>query len=820
MPRQADLIHWIEERVDSDDALDDAVGLLILAALEGDAELDDYLQAGTSTSRRSSREAGDDPGRPATGAFLRELRVTGFRGIGAAVTLNFTPGPGLTVVAGRNGSGKSSLAEGLELLLTGGTYRWKNKKSKQWQEQWRNLHHDGSPGIDAEIIEEGLGPIAVQTRWQDDAVDASAHTTRAQRTVDGTKGPLEDVALLGWEPALEMYRPMLSYDELGGLLEAGPSELYDTLAKVLGTEQLGVAMDRLKDRAKALSVPKQQAIAERKSLQATAAALDDERAQEVGKLLKRTSPDTAKIREYATGLTLPDDGIIAGLRRLARVESPDPTQVAAAAANLRTAVARMADAGEAESGRRMARLDLRRRALALHAEHGDQTCPVCTQGNLDDAWADTSRDLVAREESNLKELDGARNGLTSSRGALQALIRKLPAPLDRAPIEGLDDVVRAAREAWSAYEKIPQNDLDAADHAELHAEELAVRVGQVRVAAASALAERDDAWGPLATRVSAWCETWDDWLTKSPTVDRLKAAENWLKHNDTRLKNERIAPISEAAKHAWALLRQESNVALGDLRLEGAATRRRVAITASIDGEETESALQVMSQGELHALALALFLTRATLDESPFRFVILDDPVQAMDPAKVDGLVTLLSEIAETRQVIVFSHDDRLAAALRRTNASARILEVRRGPDSHVTIHSVTDPASRYLRDARALCKDDKVPTETLQRTLPGLVRMAVEAAARDRFFAARISRGDALADVEATWNEANGTRQRISLAIYDEVMSLDGWLRTESRRKGLGIATSGFHQGLHASPEDAVYHAERMVDDVRDGSR
>ena len=53
-----------------------------------------------------------------------------------------------------------------------------------------------------------------------------------------------------------------------------------------------------------------------------------------------------------------------------------------------------------------------------------------------------------------------------------------------------------------------------------------------------------------------------------------------------------------------------------------------------------------MSQGELHALALALFLPRASLDESPFRFVVLDDPVQAMDPAKVDGLVALLSEIA------------------------------------------------------------------------------------------------------------------------------------------------------------------------------
>ena len=55
-------------------------------------------------------------------------------------------------------------------------------------------------------------------------------------------------------------------------------------------------------------------------------------------------------------------------------------------------------------------------------------------------------------------------------------------------------------------------------------------------------------------------------------VDRLAAAEKWLKENDTRLKNERIAPISDKAKHAWALLRQESNVDLGDLRLEGQAT--------------------------------------------------------------------------------------------------------------------------------------------------------------------------------------------------------------------------------------------------------
>ena len=64
------------------------------------------------------------------------------------------------------------------------------------------------------------------------------------------------------------------------------------------------------------------------------------------------------------------------------------------------------------------------------------------------------------------------------------------------------------------------------------------------------------------------------------------------------------------------------------------------------------AALGVMSQGELHALALSLFLPRATLAESPFRFVVIDDPVQSMDPARVDGLAKALEDIARTRQVL------------------------------------------------------------------------------------------------------------------------------------------------------------------------
>ncbi len=53
--------------------------------------------------------------------------------------------------------------------------------------------------------------------------------------------------------------------------------------------------------------------------------------------------------------------------------------------------------------------------------------------------------------------------------------------------------------------------------------------------------------------------------------------------------------------------------------------------------------LGVMSQGELHSLALSLFLPRATVDESPFRFVLIDDPVQAWTRRRSTGWRRVLS---------------------------------------------------------------------------------------------------------------------------------------------------------------------------------
>lgn len=809
-----DLTGWVAQRVDADSDLDPEVGLLVLAALEGDEALAEYVEHGSATS--VAELATEQPIEPA-GAFLKSIRVEGFRGIGAPVQVGLRATPGLTIIAGRNGCGKSSIAEALEMALTGSTYRWKNKAA-QWREQWRNLHQPDNAGIVVEIVEEREGITKVGVEWPADEADVNAFKAWVQRPGAKRESGTES---LGWKAALDTYRPMMSYDELGGLLEAGPSALYDALAKALGVEQLTDAIRRLETRAKPLRGVGTELNARRKTLQRDAAALDDERARTVAALLKKPQPDTAQLSAVVAGSDVPNAVELAGIRALASLSAPDIGVVTDATTELRAAVQHVVDAGEQELSLRDARLRLRQHALALHNDFGDMSCPVCEGTQLSESWAASARNLIRAEGDDLSQLREARKRLESARKAARDVIGRRPSCLAADQVAALSAVVGDAHDAWGRWSAIPSSDLALAQHLEDEALPLSEAVTALRDAAAAELQTRHELWAPVASRIAGFCTDWDNWLTAKPQADALVAAVKWLKDNDIRLKNERLLPIASAARGAWSKLRQESNVELGSLTLEGANTRRRVNLSAAVDGEDT-GALAVMSQGELHALSLALFLPRASMPESPFRFLVLDDPVQAMDPAKVDGLVQLLADLAETRQVVVLSHDDRLPAAARRARVGARVLEVTRAADSRVEVKVASDPTSRYLRDARALLRDKALPEDTLRKTLPGLVRFALESCAREVVFERRLGKGEALADVEALWRSKHSTSNRVSLAVFDEVKDLTPWLSRSYRKIGLGIATSGMHQGLAATtdPDVAVQYAEDMVKDIRDGQK
>jgi hypothetical protein len=300
-------------------------------------------------------------------------------------------------------------------------------------------------------------------------------------------------------------------------------------------------------------------------------------------------------------------------------------------------------------------------------------------------------------------------------------------------------------------------------------------------------------------------------------VAALTAAEAWVKTLVARLRTERFAPIAAQVTENWALLRRQSNVSLGEIRLEGSTTRRRLELGVTVDGAPG-AALGVMSQGELCSLALSLFLPRATMESSPFRFVVVDDPVQSMDPAKVDGLAQVLHRVSTTRQVVVFTHDARLREALSRLRIPARVMEVSRRPGSVIEVRQVQDSVSQRFSDARAVAKNEEMPLEIRQAAVPSLCRAGIEGACTIVVRRRRIGRGDPHDAVDRALAEATTLRQKLALAMFDDVDRAGQTFTSARSRWGqeaattLGLCTTGSHEGTTWDPADLVRDAVKLA--------
>jgi recombinational DNA repair ATPase RecF len=748
-------------RLEADGSLDPACGTLVLAALEGTGALEAQLSGRSAAPRAAEVRVSSAPG----GAFLRSVAVEGFRGIGPAQTLELGPGPGLTLVVGRNGSGKSSFAEGMEVLLTGDSLRWRDRAAV-WREGWRNLHHPAASLVGTFVVEGERGPCVVSRRWN---ADADFEAAEASVELDGRTA--SDLEGLGWSAALRAHRPFLSYNELGSLLDEGPSKLYDALSSILGLEDvvqgLGALQEARRSREKAL----REATDARGRLLERLRGVDDPRARRVAAALESKEWDLDAIDEGLAGTASAGGGAAAVdvLRGIASLEPPDPAQVAAAASEMRKAAAAVRTAAGTAAGRyrdAAALLDL---ALQYHARHGDGDCPVCGgPGALDRKWSVRQRQEMARLREAAGEAEAAHERAEAARRRWEGLASLPGEAFRRATEVGLDlgELVEALG-TWVQAGSI--TDLAAlADHVESASGPLRQAVVRLRDEARAELGRREDAWRPAAVEVAAWRAVAGEAVRGAEGVKPLKSAEAWLKKTAAGIRDDRFAPIAEKAARIWQHLRQQSHVELGRIQLTGEGTRRRVALDVTVDGVEG-AALGVMSQGELHSLALSLFVPRATLPESPFRFIVIDDPVQSMDPARVDGLARVLESASADRQVVVFTHDDRLPEAVRRLDIPAEIVEVTRRDASVVELRRALDPVGRYLEDALAVAGTADLPSSVAAQVVPGLCRLALEAASMEVVRRRRLGRGEPHAEVEGALRDAGRLGRLLALALFDD---------------------------------------------------
>ncbi|GFZ82803.1 AAA family ATPase [Nesterenkonia alkaliphila] len=131
----------------------------------------------------------------------------------------------------------------------------------------------------------------------------------------------------------------------------------------------------------------------------------------------------------------------------------------------------------------------------------------------------------------------------------------------------------------------------------------------------------------------------------------------------------------------------------------------------------------VLSEGEQTALGLAGFFTEAVFDQSKSA-LIFDDPVTSLDHVRRDKVAERLAQLAQDRQVVVFTHDvaftgDLAAAAEREGVALTERAVERRGVDPGICIDSfpwkAKDFGSRVTHLTSELAK--------LKKERPGLVQ-------------------------------------------------------------------------------------------------
>ena len=782
----------VEERIAGDAEMDAGVARLVRAAFAGqiDAALaDEAVESPFDVPPPQEVE-------PA-GAHLANIAITGFRGIGPRADLPLIPGPGLTLVVGRNGTGKSSFAEGLEMALTGRNSRWEDMSSA-WTEGWRNLHHEGPVSVEARFAVDGVkGEALVSLRWPNADFDDRVR---------------EGLDTLGWEDAIASHRPLLSHSQLSRRLEGKPSDLFDAMAAGLGIGEISETRERLRQRRLQTERMRRDAGKAADALRSDLAKLDDERASRCAKALEQDAWDIEAIDGVLADATGGESGQSLNiLRALATVEAPASEAIQDVSAQIVKAHERLTAIASSDTARADRLLKMLTEALALHEHDGDQPCPVCGEGTIDTAWASEARERQARLRQEAREARTAQRARTDALDAARQLCTAAPDALGQAEHVGID--ASTTIHAWRDWTEALNGDPDLPELVNRLAERgaaLQEAVENLRARARDELDRLQALWQPLRQRLAEWLPQGREARTALESLSGIRAAENWVKAVEADVRAERFRPVAERTRRFWEAMRQSSSVSLEKIALMGTAKQQHLDIAVTVDGEGS-AALGVMSQGELNTLSLSLFLARATLPESPFRFLVIDDPVQAMDPAKVDGLASVLEEVALERQVIVFTHDTRLRNAVRHMQIDAQIIEVARSLNSQVTAQQVDGPVRRNLDDARAILRAEEASEAIKSRVIPAFCRQALEAACVEALWRTR-----ATGDIDREQTE-KGIHKAQKLTDKMDLLLLGATVKEKFGETADDVVTDcnrGAHGGEISMPLNTLINRTRNLTD------
>ena len=639
---------------------------------------------------------------------ITNIRVQGFRGIAAHLDVALDPTPGITVVHGANGSGKSSLCHATEVALRQNTSDHQPTTSGSSRSGQRPIW---DPVLTAVGHDEARVTIMLTRRnqqleltWRGND-DFDGQTEAILTDPDGTS---QNVSMdFVWRSAVDAYLPTYAYADWERSLSTA-KDLQQYLEQLLA---LGGCYETLsqhfEERIETLSPLVKQAEASRAKAQEelTEEAKRYSHSPEPFQIPQDLSDDP---EEWFSSLRLADQEDTTQLTldflRTIRAISQHTIDLS----SLREQI------GPGKEAQALSHL----KDLAQDPSYSSDECPVC--GTHTD-WRRHLTDRIQREVKQLERMKEWREAVTT----LNALTGKFPEETpDTANYPTIGKIVRLSR------------DEDLAQLSEATEDALCAFDSLTVACTSPSLGAELEAAEEAGSEVQQWQRVQRRIATEIRTAWR-KDREAWVVHRHAKVCRDRLNDLGKDLRKVRTIALQnavgaEIQTLLGDagIQLEEIDIQKRIARLALRNdaGHVMDPGMLSAGQRNVAILAPALAVAR----NGPFGFMILDDPVHAFDELRIDLVSRTLSAIAKHRRLIVLTHDERLKEHLVTADPNVDLRAITRGQGGTVCVTEDEPMWSTLIKDARALLKvAGPTATRPITNRVRGLCRQSVDNALR-----------------------------------------------------------------------------------------
>lgn len=665
---------------------------------------------------------------------LDYVEVCGFRGFRDKVRIDF--GSGFTVITGRNGVGKSTLCDAIEFAITGLIEKYVVEKAAKeslsdylW---WRGAGMPKAHYVTASFVRDNGEPFTI-TRTRESGADRSPEEIHAALC----SGPAPDDALR------QLTRTSIIRDEwIAALsLDLSETERFDLVRAALGAIEGSEAGAKAKDVVTAADAAHNrnesayetareklgELLTQQSEIQASLSRLGD-----IAPALETVAaavPDAPA--EMIARLEAARGALVDGRARTARmteaVKAGRELLVLQQAFNTPDAVAARENAKAALEAAREAKdiafaavsaaeallareedADAVAASLAILVEHGenlgvhDEHCPLCAAHR-------TSEEFAAGLAAARRRISSLASGVQDARKTLAAASDEAHersttfalAEADVAAQQSDERTLRDAEQTQAAFFdrwNIDRRFLNDPDDLESHLE--AERDRLINLERALLLVEASQSVSRMAS-IEKNIEALREEISKlTDAVNQSQAALSYARDIERSVKrvgaeiiDERLAQISPLLNELYQRLRPHTDWRTIDYSIRG-DVRRFLSLRVG-DGLNPQF---VFSSGQRRAAGLAFLLSvHLARAWTPFRSLLLDDPVQHIDDFRALHLVEVLAALRlDRRQIICAVEDPALADLLCRrlvstTDEPGRRFDIDLGPEGATSVLTAED---------------------------------------------------------------------------------------------------------------------------------